>query len=89
VSNLHYSIGNEELNELFAQVGTVASCKVLWDKEGRSTGEAIVTYENEQDADKAIQEYNEAELDGQVLSVKYDNEGNPRVIKNKNFKTRD
>ena len=31
----------------------------------------------------------EAELDGQVLSVKYDNEGNPRVIKNKNFKTRD
>lgn len=73
VVNLDYNILEDDVKELFASVGKLKFCKVLWDKQGRSLGKALVQYEYDSDHAKAIKEFNGAELDGRILTVEYDN----------------
>mmetsp|Transcript_1638 Transcript_1638/g.1809 ORF Transcript_1638/g.1809 Transcript_1638/m.1809 type:complete len:150 (-) Transcript_1638:217-666(-) len=73
VVNLDYNILEEDVREIFASVGKLKFCRVLWDKQGRSLGKALVKYEYDTDHAKAIKEFNGAELDGRVLTVEYDN----------------
>ena len=73
VVNLDYNILESEVRELFASVGKIKFCKILWDKQGRSLGKALVKYEYDSDHAKAIKEFNGAELDGRILTVEYDN----------------
>ena len=40
------------------------SCKILWDKADRSTGEAIVEFENPKNASEAATELNGKEMQG-------------------------
>ena len=73
VVNLDYNILEEDVREIFASVGKLKFCRVLWDRQGRSLGKALVKYEYDSDHQKAIKEFNGAELDGRVLTVEYDN----------------
>ena len=73
VVNLDFNILEDDVKELFASVGKLKFCKVLWDKQGRSLGKALVQYEYDSDHSKAIKEFNGAELDGRILTVEYDN----------------
>ena len=73
VVNLDYNILEDDVKELFASVGKLKFCKILWDKQGRSLGKALVKYEYDSDHAKAIKEFNGAELDGRILTVEYDN----------------
>ena len=73
VVNLDYNILEEDVRDIFASVGKLKFCRVLWDKQGRSLGKALVGYEYDSDHQKAIKEFNGAELDGRVLTVEYDN----------------
>ena len=73
VVNLDYNILEEDVREIFASVGKLKFCRVLWDRQGRSLGKALVKYEYDSDHAKAIREFNGAELDGRVLTVEYDN----------------
>ena len=72
ILNLNYNILESEVLELFESVGKVRFCKVLFDRQGRSLGKALVKYEYDIDHSKAIKEFNGAELDGRVLTVEYD-----------------
>ncbi len=74
VSNLPYSYGDNELQEIFAAIGQVTSAKVITDRfSGRSKGFGFVEMSDE-DAKKAIAELNGKEVDGRALVV---NEARP------------
>ena len=75
VGNLSFQTTEGDLSNLFAQVGEVDSVNVITDRDtGRSKGFAFVEMSNE-DADKAILQFNGTEIDGRALTV---NEARPR-----------
>jgi len=75
VGNLSYSVGDQQLNDLFSKVGPVVSATVLKDRySGRSRGFGFVEME-EKDAQKAIKELDGKEFEGRKLVV---NEARPR-----------
>lgn len=76
VGSLSWGVNDDMLNEFFAQAGTVASAKVIVDRDsGRSKGFGFVEMANDDDAKKAIDELNGKELDGRAINV---SEARPR-----------
>src|ERR1700733_5986825 len=71
VGNLPYSVTSERLQEAFAQFGTVASSKVIVDREtGRSRGFAFLEMETDDMGSAAMQAMNGALLDGRSIAVR-------------------
>jgi cold-inducible RNA-binding protein len=82
VGNLPYTTTDDQLRDYFAQIGTVASAKVIIDKmTGRSKGFGFVEMENDAEADKAIADLNGKEMEGRNLVV---NEARPMEPRNNN-----
>jgi RNA recognition motif-containing protein len=76
IGSLPYSTTDEELEQLFAAEGTVASAKVIFDREtGRSKGFGFVEFENDDEAKAAIQKLDGSEYSGRKLVV---NEARPQ-----------
>jgi RNA recognition motif-containing protein len=74
VGNLAYSVRDDDLQEAFAQFGTVSSAKVMMDRDtGRSKGFGFVELEG--GAQEAINALNGKEVGGRNLTV---NEARPR-----------
>lgn len=70
VGNLPYSVTDESLNELFSRVGEVVSAKVITDGDsGRSKGFGFVEMSNTDGAQKAIEQFDNTELDGRNIKV--------------------
>lgn len=70
VGSLPWSISDEELQSAFAVHGNVLSAKVVTDKETRrSRGFGFVEFENESEANAAIQALNGTELKGRNIIV--------------------
>ena len=75
VGNLSYQTTENDLTALFEEVGQVETVNVIMDRDtGRSKGFAFVEMSNE-DADKAITQFNGTEVNGRALTV---NEARPR-----------
>jgi cold-inducible RNA-binding protein len=80
VGNLAFQTTNQDLQELFAQAGTVESASVIEDREtGRSRGFAFVEMSSNAEAAAAIDQFNGKELGGRALKV---NEAKPRENRN-------
>ena len=78
VGNLPFRTSEEELGELFGQVGAVESVSIIIDREtGRSKGFGFVSM-GADDAAKAIEQFNGYPLEGRPLTV---NEARPMVRK--------
>jgi cold-inducible RNA-binding protein len=76
VGNLSFQTSSEDLNQLFAQAGTVESASVVEDREtGRSRGFGFVEMSSKEEATKAIEQFNGKEVNGRNLNV---NEAKPR-----------
>lgn len=76
VGNLPYSSNDQSLEVLFSKYGTVESAKVIMDRDsGRSKGFAFVEMSTEEEAQEAIEQLNEKEVDGRNLKV---NEAKPQ-----------
>ncbi len=74
--NLSYDVSNADLEELFAEFGTVQSAQVITDREsGRSKGFGFVEMGSDAEAQAAIAALNEQEHGGRSLTV---NEARPR-----------
>jgi RNA recognition motif-containing protein len=79
VGNLSYSVGNPELERMFAAHGAVESATVIMDRDtGRSKGFGFVEMGNDQDANAAISALHGKDVDGRSLTV---NEARPREEK--------
>lgn len=76
VGSLPYSTTEQELQELFAQHGSVQSAKVITDRyTGQSRGFGFVEMATAEDAQKAITALNGTPLGGRTLVV---NEARPQ-----------
>ena len=70
VGNLPYEIGEADLQQLFAAAGTVETVNVMRDMAtGRARGFAFVEMSNDDEAQKAIAQFNEHSLGGRNLVV--------------------
>jgi len=76
VGGLSYAVTQQQLEELFAGVGTVESATLITDKySGQSKGFGFVEMSSDEEAAKAITELNGKELAGRNIVV---NEARPR-----------
>jgi RNA recognition motif-containing protein len=76
VGNLAFQTTSQELQDLFAQAGTVQSASVVEDRDtGRSRGFAFVEMATQEEAASAIEQFNGKEVGGRALKV---NEAKPR-----------
>jgi RNA recognition motif-containing protein len=76
VGNLSYSVGNSELEQLFAPHGAVQSAQVIMDRDsGRSKGFGFVEMGSDDAAQAAIAALNGKSIDGRALTV---NEARPQ-----------
>jgi RNA recognition motif-containing protein len=76
VGNLAYAVRDDDLQQAFAQYGTVTSAKVMMDREtGRSKGFGFVEMGSDAEAQSAINGMNGQPLAGRAVVV---NEARPR-----------
>jgi RNA recognition motif-containing protein len=76
VGNLSYAVSSSDLQQLFAQYGTVQSAQVIEDREtGRSKGFGFVEMGSDQEAQAAMAALNGQQHEGRPLTV---NEAKPR-----------
>ncbi|MCX6887095.1 MAG: RNA-binding protein [Verrucomicrobiota bacterium] len=76
VGNLSFNTTENDLQDAFASHGTVVEANLMTDRAtGRPRGFGFVTMSTPEEAQKAIQALNGAQLDGRALTV---NEARPR-----------
>lgn len=70
VGGISYSTTSKQLEDLFAQAGKVDTLNLITDKySGQSKGFAFVEMSNDKEAEDAIKQFNNFELDGRKLVV--------------------
>ena len=83
VGNLPFSMGETELKDMFARVGSVDSAAVMRDMaSGRSRGFGFVEMATDEDAQKAIADLNGTTISGRALTV---NEARSKPERRPNF----
>lgn len=76
VGNLAFTTSSEDLQQLFAQAGTVESASVVEDRDtGRSRGFGFVEMSSKEEGEAVIAQFNGKEVGGRALTV---NEAKPR-----------
>ena len=77
VGNLSFQTSSEDLQQLFAQAGTVESASVVEDRDtGRSRGFGFVEMSSKEEGEAAIAQFNGKEVNGRALNV---NEAHPKT----------
>lgn len=70
VGNLPWTLTNDSLRDLFASYGEITDAVIIMDRmSGRSKGFGFVTFAQEADAQKAIAEMNDKEIEGRKIIV--------------------
>ncbi|KAA1472440.1 hypothetical protein DENSPDRAFT_859454 [Dentipellis sp. KUC8613] len=79
VSNLHYEITPKDLMAIFGQIGTlVREPLIRYDRSGRSSGVAIITFETQAEAIRAKNQRHGVLAKGQPMDIAFDNSPPPR-----------
>jgi RNA recognition motif-containing protein len=89
VGNLPWSVTNDSLREMFAAYGEITEAIVITDKySGRSKGFGFVTFVNEADAEKAVAEMTDKDVEGRkiVVNVARPREERPRTNDRRDFR---
>ena len=70
VGNLSYNVTEEQLRQLFSQAGQIKEVALIMDRDTRQPkGFGFVEMTTQAEAEKAIQMFNEHELDGRRMMV--------------------
>jgi RNA recognition motif-containing protein len=70
IGSLAYATTDDGLKAFFEQVGPVESARVITDRDtGRSKGFGFVSFQNDEDNQKAVDQLNGKELDGRAINV--------------------
>jgi RNA recognition motif-containing protein len=78
VGNLNFRTGSDDLRDLFSQAGTCESAQVMMDRAtGRSRGFGFVEMSTDEEAAKALEQFNGYEFQGRNLNVNEARERTP------------
>ncbi len=70
VGGLSWGTSEETLRQEFEQFGELVEVKIVTDRDtGRSRGFGFITFANDEEADKAMQQMDGSSLDGRTLRV--------------------
>ena len=70
IGNLSYDVTENDLGDIFADYGAVSSVNIISDKySGRPKGFAFVEMANQAEAEEAIKNLNEKEINGRNVKV--------------------
>nr|CAB3470226.1 unnamed protein product [Digitaria exilis] len=69
ISNLHYGVTREDLQELFSEMGHLKHCAVHYDNNRHPTGSAEVIFTRRSEALAALKRYNNVRLDGKAMKI--------------------
>jgi polyadenylate-binding protein len=69
VKNLHKDIGEEKFVSIFSAFGRITSHLLQKDEEGKSKGFGFINYDTHEEAQRAIDEMNAREVEGQEIYV--------------------
>lgn len=69
IYNLDYAVSNDDIKELFSDVGELARYSINYDMSGRSKGTAEVVFSRRSDAIAAVKRYNNVQLDGKPMKI--------------------
>lgn len=76
VGNVSYDLTEKELEELFAEFGSVSAARIITDRTtGRSKGFGFIEMDNKAEGEEAIKQLDGKEMNGRTLKV---NEARPR-----------
>lgn len=76
IGSLSWGVNDDMLKDFFSSAGTVVSANVITDRDtNRSKGFGFVEMSSDEEAQKAIKELNNKELDGRAIVV---SEARPR-----------
>lgn len=79
VGSLPFKIEEGDLQTIFEEYGEVTSVRIITDKfSGRSKGFGFIDMPNDEEAKKAIENLNGAELEGRTIVVNQSEERKPR-----------
>lgn len=76
VRNLHKGVDDKELLQLFQAIGKVKRCGIRKNDKGESLGEADVEYYTPRESKRAVEYFNNAEIEGVYMSVQYNFDNN-------------
>ena len=88
VGNLDYNTTDKELEELFAQAGTVTYSKIISRMDGKSRGFGFVEMETEEQAKAAMEKLNQSDFKGRTIVVneaRTQNKGNFGAPRERNY----
>ena len=71
IKNIPDNLGTRELGEMYGRFGTVLSCKLCFDENGKSLGYGFVQYESKESSENAILNTNGKVWLGNELTVQY------------------
>lgn len=69
ISNLDHGVSNNDIRELFCEIGELKRYAIHFDKNGRPSGTAEVVYAKRSDAFAAHKRYNNIQLDGRRMKI--------------------
>ena len=70
IGSLPYGVDDEQLGQIFSEVGTVVSAKVIIDRDsGRSKGFGFVEMSTDDEAKAAVDQLNGKEIAGRTINV--------------------
>lgn len=81
ISNLDFSITQEQLEDIFNEVGNFLGIVIATDKDSRSRGFAFVEMKDEESAQKAVDVLNNKEINGRPMKVSFDRGKNQDNLK--------
>jgi len=72
IANLPWDLRGKDLKEIFSEYGEVAYAKVILDRETkRSKWFGFIEFVNADEAKKAVEEMNEAEINGRAIKLDF------------------